>query len=196
MNSGPLSERMYSGGPRRMNRSVRASTTSMELSLAIDADHQRLLGELVDDVQRPIGPAIVGPVLDEVIGPDVVGPLRSQPDAGAVIEPEPGPFRLLLGDFQPFALPDPLHPLVVHMPARVTEHGRDPAVAVAAILAGQLDDVGGQPFLIVAAPWNLALGGAVLAERAADPALGLTLRVCRTRSIQCRRREGLSSFPS
>ncbi len=41
----------------------------------------------------------------------------------------------------------------------------------AAILAGQLNDVGGQPILIVAAPWNLALGGAVLAECAANPAL-------------------------
>ena len=33
MNSGPLSDRMYSGGSRRMNRSVSASTTSFELSL-------------------------------------------------------------------------------------------------------------------------------------------------------------------
>jgi hypothetical protein len=32
-NSGPLSERMNSGGPRRMKRSVKASTTSVELSL-------------------------------------------------------------------------------------------------------------------------------------------------------------------
>ena len=33
MNSGPLSDLIYSGGPRRMNRSVRAFTTSVELSL-------------------------------------------------------------------------------------------------------------------------------------------------------------------
>ncbi len=42
---------------------------------------------------------------------------------------------------------------------------------LSAVLAGQLNDVGGQSFLIIAAPWNLALGGAVLTERAADPAL-------------------------
>jgi len=58
------------------------------------------------------------------------------------------------------------------MPTCVTEHGRDPAIPVSAVLAGQLNDVGGQPFLIVATPWNLALGGAVLTERAANPALG------------------------
>ena len=33
MNSGPLSERTKSGGPRRMKRSVRASTTSVERKL-------------------------------------------------------------------------------------------------------------------------------------------------------------------
>lgn len=32
INSGPLSDRMYSGAPRRMNKSVSASTTSVELS--------------------------------------------------------------------------------------------------------------------------------------------------------------------
>ncbi len=57
------------------------------------------------------------------------------------------------------------------MPTSVTEHGRYTTIPVSAVLAGQLDDVGSQPFLIVATPWNLALGRAVLAERVADPAL-------------------------
>ena len=35
INSAPLSDRMNSGGPRSMNRSVNASTTSVELSLRL-----------------------------------------------------------------------------------------------------------------------------------------------------------------
>ena len=78
------------------------------------------------------GTAIVCLVRLEVIGPDVVRRLRTQPATGAVIEPEPGPYRLLLGDprsspgqaFEPFALPDPLDPAVVRMPIGVTEHAQ------------------------------------------------------------------------
>ena len=33
----------------------------------------------------------MGLMMDEIIGPDVIRPLGAQPDAGAVIEPEPSP---------------------------------------------------------------------------------------------------------
>ncbi len=46
--------------------------------------------------------------------------------------------------FQPLPPPDPLHPLLVHEPAGVPQQGGDAPVAVAAILSGQCDDVGGQ----------------------------------------------------
>jgi hypothetical protein len=67
----------------------------------------------------------------------------------------------------------PLHPLVVDHPAR----GRaqklgDLAIAIAAVLAGELDDVGGEPFLVISAPRALALRRTVLAKRAAHAALG------------------------
>jgi hypothetical protein len=39
-------------------------------------------------------------------------------------------------------------------------------------LPGELDDVGGEPLLVVAAPRRLALRRAVLAERRAGAALG------------------------
>ena len=51
------------------------------VELAIDADHQRLPGEFIDDVEGPVGSAVMGAVVDEVIGPDVIRPLRPQPDA-------------------------------------------------------------------------------------------------------------------
>jgi hypothetical protein len=39
-------------------------------------------------------------------------------------------------------------------------------------LAGKLDDVGGQPFLVVPPRGNAALGGTVLSENPTDAALG------------------------
>ena len=116
----------------------------------------------------------MGTVLDEVVGPDMVRPLRSEPDTGSVIEPEPALLRLLVRNLQPFAPPDPFHPLVIDMPARGVEQPCDHAIAVAPVLAGQLDDVIGQAVFVPASLWNLALGGAVLFQGAAGPALGDT----------------------
>ncbi len=99
----------------------------------------------------------------------MVRPLGPEPDAGAVVEPEPGPLRLLLWNLQPLA--PPLDPLVVHDPAGMAQQGRNAPVAVAAVLPDQLEDVGRQPGLVLASSLHLALGGTVLAERAADPAL-------------------------
>ena len=59
----------------------------------------------------------MGPVMHEVIGPDMVGPLGAQPDAGAVVQPETAPLRLLAGHLQPLAPPQALDPLVVDLPA-------------------------------------------------------------------------------
>ena len=143
------------------------------LELAGDPDRQALVRELVDDVEHAVLPSVVGAVLDEVVGPDVVRALGPQPDAGPVRQPEPAALGLLLGDLQPLAAPDPLHPLVVDHPARRgPQQLGDLAVAVAAVLARELDDVGGEPFLVVPAPRELALRRAVLAERGTGAALG------------------------
>src|SRR5215213_8926884 len=147
-----LSERTWPGTPRRMNRSDKTLITSTALS-AGDPDRQALVGELVEDVEHPVLPSIMGTILDKVVGPDVVGVLGPQPQAGAVRQPEPATPGLLFGDLEPLAAPDPLHPLVVDHPA-----GRGPqqlgglAVAVAAVLARKLDDVGRELFLVVPAP--------------------------------------------
>ena len=47
------------------------------IELPVDADHQRLLGEFIDDVEDAVGATVMRAVLDEVVGPDVVG--MSQP---------------------------------------------------------------------------------------------------------------------
>jgi hypothetical protein len=143
------------------------------LELARDPDRQALVGELVDEVEHAVLPAVVGAVLDEVVGPDVVRALGPQPDARSVREPEPATLGLLLGHLQPLAPPDPLHPLVVDRPAR----GRAQqlghlAVAVAAVPAREPDDVGGELFLVVPAPRAPALRRTMLAEGGAGAALG------------------------
>jgi hypothetical protein len=135
-------------------------------------DGQALMGELVDDVEHTELAAIMAALLDKVVRPDVVGALRSEPDARSVREPQTGAFGLPGGDLQPLASPDPLDPLVVDQPAGPAQQLGDLAIAVAAILPGQLDDVVGQPLVIVTAPRDLALRRAMLAERRTGTALG------------------------
>ena len=62
------------------------------------------------------------------------------------------------------------------------------AIAIPAILARQLDNVGGQPRLVVATLWDLALRRAVLAERRTGTALGdrqLTSHMLDTGTAAC-----------
>jgi hypothetical protein len=136
------------------------------------ADRQALVGEFVDDIQQPDFAPIMGALLDEVIRPDMVGALGAQPDARSVREPQASAFGLPSGNLQPLASPDPLDPLVVDQPASATQQFGDLAIAVAAILPGQLDDIGRQPFLVITAPRDLALRRAMLAERRTGTALG------------------------
>jgi hypothetical protein len=115
----------------------------------------------------------MGAVLDEVMGPDMVGALGAPADARSAVEPEPAPFGLFGRDFQPLAPPDLLDPLVVDDPAcRCPKRLRDLPIAITAMLAGEFDKVGGQPFLVVSPRGNAASGGPVLPEHPTNPALG------------------------
>src|ERR671912_1193787 len=142
------------------------------LELSCDPDRQAFAGELVEDIEHPDLPAVMGPGLDKVVGPDVVGVLRPQADAGTVVEPEPPFLRLLGRHLQPLPSPDPLHPLEVHHPAGSPQHGGDPPIAVAAVLDGKGDNVGREPLLVVRGRRDLALRRAVLSEHTAGHALG------------------------
>jgi hypothetical protein len=114
----------------------------------------------------------MGSILDEVVGPDVIAVLRPQAEARTIRQPQTAPFGLPLGDLKPLTPPDPLDPLVIDEPARIPQQSCNLAVAIPAILACQLDDVGSQPLLVVAALWSLALRRAVLPERRTGTALG------------------------
>ena len=69
-------------------------------------------------------------------------------------------------------MPDPFDPFVVDDPAGLLQQPGNLAIAVAAILPGQCDQIGGEPVLVGAAPRHLALRGAVLSERSTGAALG------------------------
>jgi hypothetical protein len=88
--------------------------------------------------------------------------LRTQANAGAVVEPQGTAFRLFVGDFQPLTTPDPLDALLVYRPSCTTKQHRDPAISIAAILAGKRDDVGSQCRFVIGCRWDPALRGTML----------------------------------
>src|ERR671921_2748337 len=143
------------------------------LELSAHPDGQALMRELINDVQHPVLSPVMGAVLDKVVAPDMVGPLGSQTDARPVRKPQTPSLGLFGRHFQPLPSPDPLDPLVVDDPAggRAQELC-DLPIAVAAVLAGEVNDVGGEPLLIVSPPWNTPLRRAMLSEHPADPPLG------------------------
>ena len=130
------------------------------------------MGELVDDVEQANFASVMGALLEEVVGPDVIGALGPQPDARPLIQPQASALGLSGGDFQPLASPDSLDPLVIDQPPGAAQQLGNLAVAVAAVLPGQLDDVGGQPGFILTALRDLAMRRAMLAERRTGTALG------------------------
>src|SRR5262249_20134571 len=111
------------------------------LELAGDTDRQAFMAELVEHVKHPVLASLVGAVLDKVVGPDMIALLRPQPNARSVGQPEPAALGLLMGNLQPLTLPDTLDPLVVDCPARLAQQRGDLAIAIAAVLAGKLDNI-------------------------------------------------------
>jgi hypothetical protein len=100
-------------------------------------------------------------------------PLGWQTDKRSFRHKQPTAFGLPGRDIQPLAPPDPLDPLVIDDPARrATQQLDDLAIAKAAVLAGEFDEVGRELRLVVAAPRDLSLGRAMLRKHAADPPLG------------------------
>ena len=79
----------------------------------------------------------------------MVWPLGTKSDAGSVREPQPAALRLLGGNFQPLAPPDPFDPFVVDDPAGGrSQKLRNLPIAIAAVPTGELNDVGDQPLLV------------------------------------------------
>lgn len=93
--------------------------------------------------------------------------LWPQADARSVVQPEPTFLRLLLLNLKPFPTPDPLDAFDIHRPAFALQQGRDPAVAVPAVLVGKPDDVRSQRLFVGSPARLLALRRSMLAENPA-----------------------------
>src|SRR5262245_9803182 len=158
--------------PCRMKRSDRTSITSIALSLRATriAKHSWVNSSSTLSIRylRPV----MGAVLDEVIGPDMIALLRPQPNARSVGQPQPAALGLLMGNLQPLTSPDTLDPLVVDCAARLAQQRGDLAIAVAAVLPGKLDNIGGETLLVLTAARDLALRRAMLPERRTGATLG------------------------
>ena len=151
-------------------------------------DGNRFACELIDNAEHPECLSIVGAVGNKVVGPHMVGALRPQTEARSVIEPEPTPFGLFRWDFQPLTTPDAFNTLPVHRPTSGPQERRDPAVSVAAILAGERDDVGCQSHFIVRRCRHPALRGPMLSQGPACPSLRHTQfgdNMVHTRTAAC-----------
>lgn len=158
INLGPLSERTCSGTSRVLKRSDSTSMTSIASRFSFDKNGDALVRDLIDDIEHAKLPLLMGAIFDEVVRPDRVAPFCPKSDAGSVVAPYTAAFWLLLRNLQSLLPPDPFDPLVVHDPAsRRSQQDCDLPVALAAVLPGRLDDVGGQPFFVIIAPRPLAL---------------------------------------
>ena len=144
------------------------------VQLALDADGEAFASELINDAQHAEDLPIMRAILDEIIGSDMPLVHWSDPNAGAVTQPETATFRLFHRHFQPFTPPDAIHPLLVHMPAIPSQQGRDAAIAIPAEPLGQGDDGRCQHILVLTHHTRLTLGGTVLADHTAGPALCCT----------------------
>jgi len=161
------------GGDAAQNEEVGKHFDDIDgLQLPLDSDGDAFPRELFDYVEHGDFPAIVRPILDEIIGPHMVGVFRSQSDAGTVVQPQPTALWLLVRHFQPLPPPDALDPFDVHNPASLMQHRGDAAIAIAAILEGKRRDVGGQRRFVIRGLCDLALCGTMLTKNPACPSLG------------------------
>jgi hypothetical protein len=126
---------------------------------------------LIQNVQGSERFAIIGPAMDEVIAPDMIATLWPQPNAGSVIQPKPSLLRLFCRHFKPLPPPKPFNPLVIDLPTRIPQQSRNPAIAVAAILAGKRDHIGNKTHLVGTASWRLPLRRSMLLQNPANTTL-------------------------
>jgi hypothetical protein len=71
--------------------------------------------------------------------------------------------------FKPLAPPEAFNSLVIHLPARISQQGCDPTLAIAAILMCQLNHVCDQAFFVSTPLGQATLYKSVLAQNAAIP---------------------------
>src|SRR5450756_2095528 len=125
--------------------------------------HQQAFpGVLIDQVQYPHRPSIMGLGAHEVVAPDMVRVLGAQSYARPVVEPQPASWLLLLRNLQPLTTPDSLHPILADGPACSSQECCDASIAIAPILARYSHDRSGEFIFIVPLCRSVALSAAWL----------------------------------
>jgi hypothetical protein len=157
-NSGPLSERMYSGVLWRRSSGLEFFENIFGAHSGANCDGQCLPGELVQNSQHLVASPVAELVEYEVAGPDVVWMRRPEANDRTVFVIEPSALLVALQKLQPFLTPKPLNLLVIDLPALDAQEFCYLAIAVAPILFSQ--PYQGQPQRIVVSSIGLALQGA------------------------------------
>lgn len=141
---------------------------------------------------------------DEVIAPHMARMCWPEPRARAVVEPQPSSWLLPLRELQPFATPDPLDSVLVHLPACTLQQRCDPAISVASILTGKCNDGLSQAIFVFAPCRPVALRASGLPQQKARMPLtratltGMAHRTApsSSRSLLPLRSDGADSLPA
>ena len=109
----------------------------------------------------------MGAGADKVVAPDVILMLRPQPHARTVVQPQAGLVASVSAALSalPAARSAALGPCP--HPSPLAQHRRDPPIAVASILAGQLQDGSRQPIFVVALDRDVSLRPSPLPQQPA-----------------------------
>ena len=100
---------------------VRESVDDLSrIQLSFHPNCQTFPAVLVQDVQCPESPAIIGSVMYKVIRPNMILIFRTQSDARSVIHPDPPFLWLFRWHFKPLAPPQTFDTFVIHLPTRVS----------------------------------------------------------------------------
>ncbi len=108
--------------------------------LSFNHNGEALSTEFVDNREHLDWTTVMSAVCHEIVGPDVVAMGGPEPDTGPIVEPQTSAFGLLLRNLQPLLAPDAIHPLVIDPPTLSSEQCRNPAIAVAPLPFGKLDN--------------------------------------------------------
>ncbi len=172
MNSGPLSKRTNPKHTTLEHEPVKDGDDPVGVDPTVDQDRGAFPGELVDDVQQLQLPATGGGVELEIEGPHDVRPDRAEradlrPDTHQPFLPAP------LWYSQPLLAPQAPYPFVVDDPPRPPCALRSTTPPPPRTLLRKRDQEFAQAQLLpVDHRWQEPLGGAVLADNPARPALG------------------------
>ena len=149
-NSGPLSDRMCSGGPcsdeqvgQALQHIVRPSRRATTMA------RQRRVNSSITHSMRNVRPSSVRSCTKSYDQTWLGRSGRSRTHDPSV-EPQTASFGSRLRHFKPFPAPDPPHALDVHPPALVDQQPSDPSIAVASVLRRQTLDRRRQRGFIIA----------------------------------------------